>query len=214
MTQETSNQSFMNSSLMARKDDTSCKTFERAVEASDLLSVEDNEHRILGLNAMLAAANLDPSSVLLLRHKDTNASKGCSPYELWRDAPERFEDYQSVQSVKQRNRFKRSFWAAFVVNAFDENVFAGIWKTRRSYQISQPNPKPQAPGEFDPPNTLDKYETALTNRLSTLKGKLIIDWGKGKLAWVQHAEKNNKRVLEIRAREEVRWPMLDGRANL
>jgi hypothetical protein len=162
----------------------------------------------LGLNAALIAAELDPANVLLLRHKDTHAAQGHSPYELWRDTPDKFQEYQSLQSVKHRSRFRRSYWASFVVDAFDQNIFAGIWIARRSHEITVPHPKPQAPGQFDPPNTLDKYETILTKRLSFLIGKLTVDWGKGKLAWVQRADKNDKPIVEIRLKEEEPFPGL------
>lgn len=175
------------------------------VGVHELLESGDMKHYALLFDTMLESAGLQAKDVLLLRHKDTKAAKGHSPYELWRDKPRHFKEYQSLQSVKARNRFSRPYWASFIVNAFDENVFAGIWKARRIGQVTEPRERRQHPGTFDPPNTLDEYDTVLTHRLRELIGKLTIGWGKGKLAWAQYAE-NPKPVLEIRATEDEPFP--------
>jgi hypothetical protein len=47
-------------------------------------------------NAVLLAAGLDVGDVRLLRHKDRRASKGHTPYELWRDDRRQFDLYQST----------------------------------------------------------------------------------------------------------------------
>lgn len=159
----------------------------------------------LRFNTLLRAVGIDPTEVLLLRHCDTSSARGYSPFELWRDTPDKFLVYQSVQSVKARSKFNKRFWAAFVVNSFGDSIFAGIWQAEYSHQIPLAHEKPQSPGEFDPPNSLDKYNTILTSFLSDLTGRLVIEWGDGKLAWVQRADKQNKVVLEI-SRTEVDPP--------
>lgn len=160
----------------------------------------------LRFNTLLDASGINPADVLLLRHSDPKSTKGYSPYELWRDFPEKFETYQSVQSVKSRTKFAKPFWAAFVVNSFGDSIFAGIWKASYSHQIEEPHPKPQAPGEFDLPNTLDQYQMDLSDALRGLIGRLVIDWEKGKeRAWVQLAINQNKTILEI-SRKEVDVP--------
>jgi len=40
------------------------------------------------LNTIFTEAGLDVAEVRLLRHRDNKASKGRTPYELWRDSPE------------------------------------------------------------------------------------------------------------------------------
>ncbi|MFH5803645.1 hypothetical protein [Alienimonas sp. DA493] len=173
---------------------------------SVILSEEDTQHASLSLSALLRGAGLEPSEVLLLRHKDNRAAKGRSPYELWRDDRRQFQSYQSVQRVKYQKMFGRPYWAAFVVNAFEEEVFAGIWKSARQYTIKEARPGISNPQIIDAPETCDQYDTILTQRLSELIGKLIIDWGRGKIAWAQYADKNEKRVLEIRQNEDDPFP--------
>lgn len=171
-----------------------------------LLNAEDTQYSALTIGTLLQGAGLKRDEVLLLRHKDSSAAKGRSPYELWRDERILFLKYQSVQNKKARKKFSRPYWASFVVNAFEENVFAGIWKANRLYEIEQEHPMVQSPGDFDPPHTLDQYDMVLTYRLSDLIGKLTIDWGPGKLAWAQYAEKNDKVVLEIKSSTEEPFP--------
>lgn len=160
----------------------------------------------LRFNTLLREAGFELDEVLLLRHSDPNSAKGYSPFELWRDKPEDFRTYQSVQSVKARSKFAKPYWAAFVVNSFGDCIFAGIWRASYSHQITEAQPKPQSPGEVDPPNSLDKYNTELCDGLRGLIGRLVIDWGKGKeRAWAQHAVNQNKGVIEI-SRQEVDPP--------
>ncbi len=42
-----------------------------------------------------------------------------------------------------------------------------------------------------------KYEIARDNRLEDMQGRLVVDWGKGFLAWVQFADRNDKEILEL-----------------
>lgn len=173
-----------------------------------LLKADDTQNATLLFSSLLRGAGLSPDEVVLLRHKHNSAAKGRSPYELWRDDRALFMKYQSGQSNsnKARKMFSRPYWAAFVVNAFDENIFAGIWKTKRLWEITVPSPMVHSPGEFDPPNTVDQYDIVLTYRLSDLIGKLTIEWGASKIAWSQYAEKNEKPVLEIKALDEEPFP--------
>ena len=156
----------------------------------------------LRFNTLLRGAGLDPADVRVMRHKDNGASKGRSPYELWRDKRLAFLKYQSVQSVKSRKKLGCKYWASFVVNGFDETIFAGIFRARYVEPILHDLPKVQAEGEFDPAGTLDQYRLTLSHRLSDLIGRLVIDWGDAHIVWTQYAHKNDKAVLEIRAQQD------------
>ena len=54
------------------------------------------------LNMILREAGLKLSDIRLLRHKDSRATKGLTPYELWRDNRPQFEKYQSRHSFQHR----------------------------------------------------------------------------------------------------------------
>lgn len=57
----------------------------------------------------------------------------------------------------------------------------------------------------------DVYDLVLQEALNDFIGKLFIDWGPGTLAWIQYAERNNKRVTELR--KEFQEPAFPGFLN-
>ena len=59
------------------------------------------------------------------------------------------------------------------------------------------------PDHFD--DTHRFYVMKKLETMSDMDNKLIIDWGKGALAWFQWAE-NDKEVLSIASRDEVPFP--------
>jgi hypothetical protein len=42
------------------------------------------------------------------------------------------------------------------------------------------------------------YELTLEPRLNDLIGKMLIEWGPGERAWIQRADQQNKRIIELR----------------
>jgi len=149
-------------------------------------------------NSILQEAGLPLEEVRLIRHKDKRAAKGFTPYELWRDNRPQFDLYQASQNLKNRNLLSSAYWAPFVVNMADEAVFAGIYSAKYADISKTDLPIPSMPGEFDKSGTVDCYDLKLDDALDDLIGKLIIDWGPGKLAFIQYAHNNNKSVLEVR----------------
>ncbi|MBI5016538.1 MAG: GIY-YIG nuclease family protein [Deltaproteobacteria bacterium] len=162
------------------------------------------------LNTILTEAGLNVAEVRLLRHKDNKASKGRTPYELWRDSPEQFDLYQSVQGFHNREKMKAKYWASFVVSSADETVFVGLYRIKDRGISDHDIPKPHSDG-VDPAGTVDIYDLEFQDVLSDLKGKLIIDWGSGERAWVQRPDRQNKDVLELRA--EFKEPEFPGFLN-
>lgn len=159
------------------------------------------------LNSILQDAGFDLTQVRLLRHKDNRASKGLSPYELWRDQREQFDKYQSKQSVSNRKKFSAPYWAVFIADAFDENMFAGVYAASYVGLLETDQAKPHVEGEMDKAGEWDVYHLRLEETMQDLIGRLFIDWGKGALAWVQYADRNDKIVTELRTQEaEVLFP--------
>ncbi len=68
----------------------------------------------LRFNMLLADEGVAPADVRLLRHQAKYAG-GRTPYSLWRDNPEQFEQYQSTQDPERRAYFGSPYWASFVV---------------------------------------------------------------------------------------------------
>jgi hypothetical protein len=157
-------------------------------------------------NTLLREAGLPLADVRLIRHKDRNSARGRTPYELWRDDRPQFELYQSTQTIKNRKKFMAPYWAVFIVNLQDETMFAGIYAAKYRGLLEHDTPRPHMDG-IDKAGSGDVYDLTLQDVLSDFIGKLFIDWGPGALAWVQHADRNNKPVIELRkAFQEPSFP--------
>jgi hypothetical protein len=148
-------------------------------------------------NSVLTEAGLNLAEVRLLRHKDNRASKGRSPYELWRDDLQAFLQYQSLQRISMRTRLNTAYWASFVVTSSDETMFVGIYSVKYKGLLAKDTPMPHMDG-VDIARSCDEYDLSLDNPLSDLVGKLFIEWGKGYKAWVQRADLQNKKVVKLR----------------
>src|SRR5437588_5036002 len=61
--------------------------------------VENSRDMPIMFNTLLKDVGLDLADVRLLRHKDQRAAKGRSLYELWRDAHQQFDLYQTTQKI-------------------------------------------------------------------------------------------------------------------
>jgi len=149
-------------------------------------------------NTLLREAGIDPKDVRLIRHKDKSAKKGRSPYELWRDDSAKFELYQSIQRIDNRKKFQAPYWAVFVVNFEDKTLFAGLYSVKYRGLLEEDTPMPHPDG-IDLAGNCDFYDLNHLETMKDLSGKLFIDWGPGALAWVQHADRNNKAITEIHA---------------
>jgi len=157
-------------------------------------------------NAILCETGLPLADIRLVRHKDKKASRGRTPYELWRDDRQQFELYQSTQSIKNRKKFTAPYWAVFIGTLSDETMFAGLYAVSYKGLLKKDRPMPHMEG-IDKAGTCDDWDLTLQDALSDLIGKLFIDWGTGALAWVQYAARNNKPVIEVRkAFQEPAFP--------
>lgn len=161
-------------------------------------------------NSILLSADFDVGAVRLLRHKDKRAAKGRTPYELWRDDRQQFDLYQATQDVKNESKLKAPYWASFVGTPSGETLFVGIYGVKNRKLLEQDTPKPHMAG-VDRAGSCHVYELTLEQRLGDLVGKLLIDWGAGDRAWIQRADRQNKRVTELRA--EFKEPDFPGFLN-
>lgn len=161
-------------------------------------------------NTILRAADFDLGDVRLLRHKDTRAAKGRTPYELWRDNRQQFDLYQATQGVENEGKLRAPCWASFVGTPSDETLFVGIYAVKNRRLLEQDTPKPHMDG-VDAAGSCHIYELALEPRLDDLIGKMLIDWGSGDRAWIQRADRQNKRITELRT--EFKEPDFPGFLN-
>lgn len=152
----------------------------------------------LCFNSLLTQLGFSPANVILLRHQDNRAAPGRTPYELWRDDRPAFESYQSFQRIKDRAKFSRApNWASFVGTADGGTMLVGIYAARYTGLLAKDTPQPYRDG-VDLAGSCDVYDLRLDEASADLGGKLFVDWGSGTRAWVQRAENQNKRIVELR----------------
>ena len=148
---------------------------------------------MLTFNTILKESQIDPRTVLLVRHQDNKSRAKRTPYTLWLVERNEFELYQSLQS-KDKFHIGKSI-ASFVVSPKGETLFAGL------YHILGKGTAPL--GMTCPVSGIDcqghyLYELKQEDKLSEYTGLLSINWGKSERSWVQHAFKNEKPVRELR----------------
>lgn len=159
-------------------------------------------------NSFLRDAGIDPSTVRLLRHKDSRSDPDRTPYRLWRDFPQDFVTYQARQSFRNERLLRATRWAAFVVTPSNETLFVGLYKVG-----------PSVPGDPNAPSVHIRgaieaqgggyvvFKLEKSSELEELDGRLVIEWGKGFLSWAQRADKREKRIIELRREfKEEDWP--------
>lgn len=151
----------------------------------------------LTFTTILRGVDIDPAHVRLLRHKDQRADRGRTPYDLWRDDLSAFEMYQSTQSFHTRGKLDAPMWAVFLGTPQGDTLFGGLWRARYLGVNETSRRWPHVEGE-DPAGTVDTYDLVSDDLLSDYSGRLVIEWGSGERAWVQYANRQEKRVLEIR----------------
>lgn len=161
-------------------------------------------------NTILREIGLPLKDVRLVRHKDSRAKRGRTPYELWRDNRSQFELYQSLQGIPKRKLFSAPYWVVFVANLSGETMFAGLYAVKYRGLLEKDTPMPHADG-VDKAGSCDVYDLTIQDALSDLIGKLYIDWGAGAKAWVQRADRQDKPVIELR--KEIKEPDFPGFMN-
>ena len=115
------------------------------------------------------------------------------------------EPYQATQS---KNCFDNCrYIASFIGTAKTEAKFIGMYEITDT--ITGPKVKEYMPEGYPYPEHFDDehiyYVMKKMEVMSDMENKLIIDWGKGALAWFQWAE-NDKEVVSIASRDEISFP--------
>ena len=142
-------------------------------------------------------SGIDPSSICLMRHTD----RELGDYLL---NPSIFNFYTSVQKRGRLSRHK--YVMAFFVNASGKTVFRGMFEIN----VCEPLRTEHHQALFLPDGIAKKYETLCqkdeydfysispTTVLASYEGRIVIDWGKGAIAWFQSFSTDKpKEVLEI-----------------
>lgn len=161
-------------------------------------------------NSLLTANGIPLDDVRLLRHMDKRAEKGRTPYELWRNNRPAFEDYQSTQNPDNQDKLDAPFWASFVGTPSGDTLFVGLYRVKYLGRNTEDRQLPHMEG-IDLAGTCDTYAIEPVPEFRDLDGKLSIDWGAGKRAWIQYASNQDKPITELR--KEFKEPEFPGFLN-
>jgi hypothetical protein len=159
----------------------------------------------LTFKSALVDAGIDPETVRLLRHKDSKADYGRTPYELFRNDRAAFELYQSHQSNKRRPHLKADHWASFVGTPDMRTLFCGLYASRYVGVGDSDVPQPHREGKIDRAGHYDLYELTLLDTLKEYGGVLFVNWGASPRQWVQR--RTDKAITELyREFKEAEFP--------
>ena len=162
---------------------------------------------MINFNDILRNEGIDPANVRLVRHQDdASLRKSKTLFEIWKQEPEKFEVYQSIQSKKKFH--SGELLASFVVTPrpSNETLFIGL------YSVEGIGTAPE--GTRDPVSFRDAsgsflYDLKPDPRLDEYKLRLRIDWGLGARAWVQLATGSEKKIIALRDEENRPFPGFD-----
>lgn len=152
---------------------------------------------MLRFNQLIATAGLDPKSVRLLRHRDSNAKIHRALYDAGVSGDARFAQYQERQGTPQVIEHFRaaSYLAGFVAEPLSQStVFVGIWA-----RLDERAERKGNPFAADPPTSAAiEFNTQRVELFDEYCGRLVVEWGEGTRAWVQRADNQDKRIIEVR----------------
>ncbi len=163
------------------------------------------------LNSLLAEVGIDSGEVILLRHQEQRADPEHSPYNLWCDDKAAFDLYQSIQNPSNRKKLDSNYWASFVATPQGDTMFVGLYTSRYDGLNKTDIPLPTVIGMVAPRGSSDCYTLSLDPLLSEFSGRLFIEWGQGFRSWIQRAQNQNKKVIELR--REFKEPDFPGFMN-
>lgn len=142
--------------------------------------------------SLLADAGIEPKQVSMLRHRPRGMF---DPFTAWRTERPGFEDYQSIQTQKNRSRFRRPIWAAFASARGGKTLFLGLYQSALIGPVGAGEHELLTDDLLDPA-IHDRYRCERMPELADYGGRLFIDWGKAHRQWVQHGEAS-KPITEL-----------------
>ena len=152
-------------------------------------------------NSLLLGIGVDPAGVRLMRHVEKRAMQECFDAAMRKD--ESFSAYQESQDktavINAMDAAKHV--AGFVVDpGSGEVVFAGLWEVMGRSKTTPVNPFVPPPDDVMRGHDAVRFVTRRVEKMDEHRGKLVIDWGPGTRAWVQRAERQDKRIITMQRR--------------
>ena len=154
---------------------------------------------MLSFFRLLETYGVVPENIRLIRH----GNKEISVLDIFRKDITRFTEYTAWQLP---GKFKGAeLLAIFAPGRGSTAIFLGLWRVRGCTKNSALRAsdirllsKHKLPTQWQ--NHSDRYHLEFDDRLSDLSERIIIDWGRSTVSWVQ---KKDKPVLEIKAPQSI-----------
>lgn len=148
---------------------------------------------------LLKTYNIDPQDIRLVRH----GNKEIPVLETFQNDLTRFTEYTAWQ---RSGRFGHSkYIALFAPAKGTTSLFLGIWAIKGVTENKDLKPlhlkllkKFGLPERWFERSV--RYDLSLTNKMADLSERLIVQWGKSTVSWVQTKDKD---VVEIRAKNSI-----------
>lgn len=154
---------------------------------------------MMTLHQILKHYGIDPTQVKLVRH----GNKELSILETYRKNREKFEAYQSFQ--RPRKFAGASQIVVFAPRLSTTALFLGVWDIKTS-KLSTDFTK-EIHSQIDQygfPSSWHRgtewYDLFRNTAADELSERLVVEWGKGTLSWVN---RKDKEVLEIRGKGSI-----------
>lgn len=116
-----------------------------------------------------------------------------------------FETYQGYQSKPRFN--DGEFIISFIGDGGTRSLFVGIYTVQGRCSGQEAPPFPQDCPYKEWMQSQYFYDFRKESGFEDLENRLVIDWGKGTRAWIQHA--SNKEVVEIFPKGQLLRPFKD-----
>lgn len=152
------------------------------------------------LYQLIEMYGLNPADFKIVRH----SYKGLDSLATFRSKPELFNAYQSFQKASGGPNFdKAKTIAVFCSYHGTQALFLGLW------QVGKKVPSIQSPHRqrelveslgFDL-SDMAYYELTPIDELADLSERLVVEWGKATVSWIQ---KRDKEVVSILPKAQVR----------
>lgn len=164
----------------------------------------------LDLFKLFEIYGLNPENIKLVRHgvEKTTEKKNSrlSILETFQIDPQKFCDYQSFQPPKKFSDAKHI--AAFARTRSTTALFLGLWDIEGHLPFNQFDEQllsrfRKLQAEFGWTDNMVWYDLKKNHEMNELSQRLVIDWGKGALAWVQNGS-TPKSIIEIKAPHSIR----------
>ncbi len=169
---------------------------------------------MIEFNDLLAKAEIDPRTVVVMRHQPKEPLLRKELRRLALEDEQSIIDYQSSHGPRTEAALLRAnFIASFVADGSGRALFIGLYAIERTETVScnrwLDNPRLRMLVDMDtrPPEKREMIIWFHQNRVETFfsdwKGRLCVGWPPPELSWFRRAERNSLPILAIHDEQKL-----------